>query len=147
MEPARPHPTIAPLLAPRFRTFLDQLLFAALATVDPDGAPRQAVIWYHLDDDGRILVNSRVGRRWPSNLRRDARASLAITGPDGYTWLGLAGRVVETVEGDDALADILALAHRYHPEGPDAEEIASFRAYPRITFLIEVDAVHDHLED
>src|SRR6266536_2415409 len=65
MEPAHPHSTVSPVLAPRFRTFLEQRLFAALATIDPDGAPRQAVIWYRLEDDGRILINSRIGRRWP----------------------------------------------------------------------------------
>jgi PPOX class probable F420-dependent enzyme len=147
MEPARPHPAVAPTLAPRFRTFLEQPRFVALATIDPDGAPRQAVIWYRLEDDGRILINSRIGRRWPANLSRDGRASLAITGPDGYAWLGLTGRVVETAVGERALADILALADRYHPEGPSDVQVASFHKYPRITFLIEVDAVHDHLED
>ena len=52
--------------------------FAILATLDPDGTPRQAVIWYRLDPDGRITVNSAEGRRWPANLRRDPRCSLAV---------------------------------------------------------------------
>ena len=147
MEPAHPNPTLSPVLTDRIRTFLQQLLFASLASVDPDGAPRQAVIWYRLEDDGRILINSRVGRRWPSNLLRDGRVSLAITGTDGYSWVGLTGHVDERYEGDRALADILGLAHRYHPEGSDPADLASYHAFPRITFRIEIDAVHDHLED
>ena len=91
MEPAQPTPTQPAQLTPRIRAFLEQPLFAALATVDPDGAPRQAVIWYRLEDDDRILINSRVGRRWPSNLQRDPRVSLAIIGTDGYAWVGLTG--------------------------------------------------------
>jgi len=113
-----------------------------------DGSPRQAVIWYRLEPDGRILVNSRDGRRWPANLRRDRRASLAITDTDeGERWLGLTGRVDEIVDDvERARDDIVALAHRYR-EGPTADSIATFRSQPRITFRIAIDGVHDHLED
>ena len=54
------------------RDFLADLRFATIATVDPDGSPRQAVIWYRLEDD-EIVINSAVGRRWPANLLRDPR--------------------------------------------------------------------------
>jgi PPOX class probable F420-dependent enzyme len=149
MEPAHPMPTDLALLEPRLRAFLDQPLFAALASVDADGAPRQAVIWYRLDDDGRILLNSRAGRRWPSNLQRDGRVALAITDPaDGYRWLGLTGRVDEIDDDlERARDDIVALAHRYHPEGPTASSIAGFRSQARVTFRVVVDGIHDHLED
>jgi len=147
MEPAQPAPTPSAQLNPRIRAFLLRPLFAALATIDPDGTPRQAVIWYRLEDDDRILINSRIGRRWPSNLQRDPRASFAIIGTDGYAWVGLTGRVDAVVEGDEARADIIALAWRYHPDGPDEADIASFRAHPRVTYRIAIDGVHDHLED
>jgi PPOX class probable F420-dependent enzyme len=148
MEPAHLSPTIDSPLDERQRAFLAQPLFASLATTDANGAPRQAVIWYRLEDDGRILVNSRVSRFWPANLQRDGRVSLAVLGPDGYSWLGLTGHVV-AVDDDPAraLADILALAERYHPEGADPDDLASYRAHPRITFRIAIDRVHDHLED
>ncbi|TMF39073.1 MAG: PPOX class F420-dependent oxidoreductase [Chloroflexi bacterium] len=148
MEPAHPSPTIDAVLSARHRAFLEQPLFAAIATTDANGAPRQAVIWYHLEDDGRILINSRQTRFWPANLRRDGRVSLAILAPDGYSWLGLTGRV-DAIDEDPArsLADIEALAWRYHPDGPDPDDLASYRAYPRITFRLAIDRVHDHLED
>jgi PPOX class probable F420-dependent enzyme len=148
MEPAHLSPTIDSPLDERQRAFLAQPLFASLATTDANGAPRQAVIWYRLEDDGRILVNSRVSRFWPANLQRDGRVSLAVLGPDGYSWLGLTGHVV-AVDDDPAraLADILGLAERYHPEGADPDDLASYRAHPRITFRIAIDRVHDHLED
>jgi PPOX class probable F420-dependent enzyme len=141
---ARPSVT----LDDRQRAFLDQRLFAALATVDPDGAPRQAVLWFRLETDGRILLNSRAGRRWPANLQRDGRVALAITDPDdGYRWLGLTGRV-ESIDDDleRARDDIVALAHRYRDEPTDSS-IAAFRSQPRITFRVAIDGVHDHLED
>jgi PPOX class probable F420-dependent enzyme len=152
MEPAHLSPTVSArpqtVLDDRLRTFLEQPLFAALASVDPDGAPRQAVIWYRLEDDGRILVNSRAGRRWPANLQRDGRVAIAITGPDGYAWLGLTGRV-DAIDHDveRAREDIVALAHRYYPDGPTASSIATFRSQARVTFRIAIDGVHDHLED
>ena len=153
MEPAQtptiPSPAGAISLSDRVRAFLDRPLFLSLATIDADGAPRQAVIWYRLEADGRILVNSRQGRRWPTNLLRDGRVSMAITDPDdGYAWVGLTGHVADVVdEHDAALADIVALAWRYHPEGPDPSDLESYATYPRITFRVAVDGVHDHLED
>lgn len=131
------------------RQFLSRRGFASIATVDPDGTPTQAVVWYRLEPDDRILVNSRAGRRWCENLRRDPRVSMAlIDRQDGYRWLGLAGHVDEVVEDvDHARADIIALAQRYHPEGPAPETIATFRRQPRVSFLVRIDAVHDELED
>lgn len=135
-------------LTDRLRAFLAQPLFATIATTDAAGAPRQAVIWYRLEDDDRILVNSRVSRFWPAHLQRDGRVSLAILGRDGYSWVGIAGHVDEIDDDHDrALADILALADRYHPEGPDPASLESYRAYPRITFRIAIDRAYDHLED
>ncbi len=148
MEPAQSPTLPSPALTEQIRAFLEQPLFAAVATTDANGAPRQAVIWYRLEPDGRILINSRVSRFWPANLQRDGRVSLAVLGPDGYSWVGLIGRV-DAVDDDPAraLADIEALARHYHPEGADPADLASYRAYPRITFRIAIDRVHDHLED
>jgi hypothetical protein len=144
------HPSPAPVapLDPRQRAFLDQPLFASIATTNEEGAPRQAVIWYRLEPDDRILVNSRISRFWPAHLQRDGRVSLAVLGGDGYSWLGLTGHVDAIDDDRDrAEADILALADRYHPDGADPADLASYRAFPRITFRIAIDRVHDHLED
>lgn len=132
------------------RRFLAQPQVVSIATLDPDGAPRQAVAWYRLEPDDRILLNSCTPRRWCTNLLRDGRVSLAVVDPaDGYRWLGLTG-VVDEVIADDverARDDIVALAHRYQPEGPSPASIATFRRQPRVSFLVRISAVHDHLED
>lgn len=60
---------------PAVLEFLAGDRFASIATIDPDGAPRQAVVWYRLDGE-EIVINSKVGRRWPTNLLRDGRISL-----------------------------------------------------------------------
>jgi PPOX class probable F420-dependent enzyme len=148
MEPAQPTLTQPALLQPRLKAFLDRRLFASLATVDPDGAPRQAVIWYRLEDDGRIMVNSLAGRRWPANLERDPRVAISIVdNDDGYAWLGLTGRVDEIDENPErAREDIVALAFRYRDD-PTPASIANFRTQRRITFRIQIQGIHDHLED
>src|SRR5204863_1199344 len=64
MEPAQTPTLSSPALTDRVRAFLRQPLFASIATTDATGAARQAVIWYRLEDDDRILVNSRVSRFW-----------------------------------------------------------------------------------
>ncbi len=123
--------------------------FAVVATLDPDGAPRQAVAWFRLEPDGRILLNSRARRRWPANLLRDGRLSIAVVDPgDFLSWVGLEGAVDEVVDDvKRARADIIALANRYHPDGPNPSDIAAFRTQQRITFLVRIDGVHEHLAD
>jgi PPOX class probable F420-dependent enzyme len=142
-------PSPDPLLSPAIRAFLDQPNFASVASLDPDGSPHQAVAWYRVEPDGRILLNSRTPRRWCLNLMREPRVAISIVdGADGYRWVGLAAVVDEVVDDvERARDDIVALAHRYHPEGPKASLIAAFRSQPRVTFLVRVTGVHDHLED
>ena len=129
--------------------FLAGRHFATIATIDADGAPRQAVVWYRLEPDGRILLNSRHGRRWPANLLRDPRLAIGVPDVDnGLRWLGMTGLVDEVVEDvERARDDIVALARRYSADGTaDPEEEATFRSQQRITFLVRVAGVHDHLE-
>jgi len=123
--------------------------FAALATTDEDGTPRQTVVWYRLLDDGRILVNGRLPRRWCANLDRTGRAAIAIQdGTDGYRWLGLACALDERPEDLDAARnDIVGLANLYHDGHPDPGLVAAFRSQPRITYILRVSAIHDHLAD
>lgn len=148
---ARPDPATATatVLSEPVRRFLDDLRFASVATIDPDGAPRQAIVWYRLEPDGRIMINSAAGRRWPTNLDRDGRVSVSVE--DGYAWVGLDG-VVEDTDRDweRSHADIAALARRYHADEPEkAERLIEgrFASQERVTFRIRITAIHDHLED
>jgi PPOX class probable F420-dependent enzyme len=141
----------APILSPPVRAFLEAPRFASIATLDPDGTPRQSVVWYLLEGD-TLVVNSKVGRRWPANLRRDPRLALSVVdSADGYSWIGLVGVVEAVIDGGEAaLADISAMARRYYPHDPaHAEEMIerTFRPQHRISFRIRIVDVHDHLED
>ena len=132
------------------RVFLDDLRFATIATTDPDGTPRQAVIWYTLEGD-ELVINSRVGRRWPTNLLRDPRLSIAVSDrADGYRWVGLTGTARAVTDRATAQADIAGMARRYHADDPEkAERIIAnrFTQQERVTFRFRPDAVHDHLDE
>jgi PPOX class probable F420-dependent enzyme len=132
------------------RIFLDDLRFATIATLDPDGAPRQAVVWYAVDGD-EIVINSALGRRWPANLLRDPRIAFSVAdGTDGYRWVGLTGTVRVITERATTQADIAGMARRYHAGEPaKAERLIRdrFERQERVTFRFRPAAVHDHLDD
>ena len=144
-----PNPTTSTILPERARAFLDANRFATIATVDPDGRPRQAVIWYRLDGDA-IVINSKVGRRWPSNLERDQRIAVAVSDQkDGYLWVGLTGTVTVIDDQPTAQADIAEMARRYHADEPEKAERLIRERYSRdtrVSFRIAIDAVHIHLD-
>lgn len=134
-------------LSDHVRRFLEGPLYPVLGTSGADGEPHQAVIWYRLEPDDSILVNSRSPRRWPAELQASGRASLAFTDlANPMRWVGVQA-VVEEVIDDVAQAreDIVALAVRYDDAAPDT--IATFRSQERISFRLRITKVHDHLEE
>jgi PPOX class probable F420-dependent enzyme len=142
--PARPL-----TLSDAVRQFLAATRFVTIATNDPDGMPRQAVLWYRLDGD-EIVLNSAIGRRWPANLQRDPRVSLAVSdGADGYRWVGLTGEARVVTDQATAQADIAEMARRYHADDPaKAERLIrnQFERQQRISFRVAPFAVHEELE-
>jgi PPOX class probable F420-dependent enzyme len=128
------------------RRFLAEPHYATIATTDDDGRPRQAVIWYLLEDD-TLVINSRVGRRWPTNLVRDGRISVAVmdeTQP--LHWVGLSGTAEVEAEGPPAQAAIAAMARRYDDAATAERKIREFERQERITFRIRIGSFHDHLD-
>jgi PPOX class probable F420-dependent enzyme len=121
-------------LAEDVRRKVEEPNFWHLATVNPDGSPQSTVIWAHMRD-GRILVNTALGRIKPRNIAHDNRVALSLFYPDNpYANIQIQGRVVETITGEQAERDIDDLSEKYTGQTP----------YPwrkegeqRVTFLIE----------
>lgn len=138
-------------LSDALRAFLSEPHFATIATLDPDGSPRQALIWFALDG-ADLIINSAIGRRWPTNLVRDPRISISVADRrDGYRWVGINGVAGVVRDQPAAQADIAAMARRYHADEPDkAERLINgrFKAQERISFRVRVgvSAVYDHLD-
>lgn len=119
-------------------------VFGTLATLSPEGWPRQAVIWFGLRGQD-ILVNSALGRRWPSDLLREPRCSLVVE--QGYEWVGVRAVAEALHDPEAAQADIAAMARRYHADDPErAERLIRerFRQQHRVSFLLHPQAVTEH---
>jgi PPOX class probable F420-dependent enzyme len=87
--------------------------FAALTTLFADGDPQTQIMWVGCDEE-HVLINTEIHRAKYRNVERDARVSVAIwDAADPYSYVEVRGRVVETVGGDAARADIDALAQKY----------------------------------
>jgi PPOX class probable F420-dependent enzyme len=126
------------------RRFLEEpRRFATLATVATDGAPMQAVIWYTLRE-ADIVVNSAVGRAWPTNLLRDPRCSFSVEA--GYAWLGIRCTAEPVTDQPTAQADIAAMARAYHADDPAQARrlISQFEAQQRISFLLSPQHLYEH---
>ena len=112
------------------------LRFATIATINLDGSPHQAVIWFRFDGSD-LIVNSKPGRVWPTNLQRDPRISVTVE--DGYRWVSIRGSVVEVALAPQAQADIAEMARRYHADEPERAESMirdRFERQERVSFRL-----------
>lgn len=135
-----------PTLAADVRAFLRIARIATIATADAAGAPHQAAIWFRLDPDDRVLVNSVAGRRWPRELEASGRCSLAIIDEaDRYRWLALDAALDRADRSASAREDIVALSVHYG-EASD-EGAARFRSQARVSYRLRITAVHAELGD
>lgn len=112
--------------------------FAALTTLMPNGHPQTQIMWVHADDD-HVLINTEAGRQKFRNVEADPRVTVTVfNGDNPYQYVEARGRVVETIGGDAARADIDALSQKYlgapygNPIGPGG----------RVILRIDVERVH-----
>jgi PPOX class probable F420-dependent enzyme len=120
------------------RNFLSEPRCAVLSTVGPDGAPRQIVIHYTLDED-HVRLNGHRDRRWVANVRRDPRVALVVHDELNYLhYVSIRGRACVRDEGEDALAEAMRQAERY------GEDRAGFAGQPRISFRFDPAHVYEY---
>jgi PPOX class probable F420-dependent enzyme len=101
------------------RAFLSAPRCAVLSTIGDDGAPRQIVIHYLLDED-HLRLNGHRDRRWVANLRRDPRVSLIFHDQVDYLhYVSIRGTATVLDEGETAVAEAMTQAERYD-EDPTA---------------------------
>jgi PPOX class probable F420-dependent enzyme len=132
-------------LSPDIRRYLETPpRHATLATVGTDGTPHVTVVWYRLEGD-TILVNSRIGRRWPTELEADPRCALTIVDAriDDELYVAIQATATVVATGPEALEDIRALARRYgsDPAKFDGQSRVSFRLRP-LAVIVHGDIEH-----
>jgi len=97
--------------------YMDLLLekkpLAHLATVMPDGSPQNTPVWFDYVD-GKIRVNSALGRTKVRNMKLGAKVALSIADPDDPDrYVQLRGTVTNVRQDDVAAAHIDQLAFKY----------------------------------
>jgi len=119
-----------------------------LATIKSDGRPQLSPVQPFYDRDaGIIYVSMTEGRAKTANLRRDPRATLEVTSPDGFAWATAEGTATLTGPGADphgleveALVDYYRRAAGEHPDW--AEYRTVMVADRRVLMTMTVDHVY-----
>lgn len=118
-------------LDPDLKQFASGRNFAALTTLMPDGQPQTQLMWVHADDD-HLLINTEVERQKFRNAERDPRVTVTVFDAENpYRYVEARGRVVESVTGEEARANIDELSQKY-TDGPYGQPIGSDRVILRI---------------
>lgn len=127
-----------PALDGRARELLEDKNFAHLAVPRSDGTIQTAVVWIHVDEQGRPVVNSAEGRGWPANLRRAGRMTISVANDaNPYEYVSIVGAVAEdTNEGADDVIDMLAKKYLDADSYPMRQE-----GEVRVTFTLEPERV------
>lgn len=114
-------------LDPRLTAVVRERKLGVLATIKRDGRPQLSNINYHFDPDRELVRVSVVdGRAKVANLRRDPRASLMVSSPDGWSYTVLEGTVtfsaVTTASDDEAMAELIEVYRLIAGEHPDWDD-------------------------
>ena len=93
---------------------LERPLFAALATVTPDGAPLVNPMWFEWDDDAGVIKLTHTNERHNfRHLQKNPRVALSITDPaNQYRYIQIRG-ALDHVEPDPTGAFYQRLQQRY----------------------------------
>jgi PPOX class probable F420-dependent enzyme len=96
------------------RTLLAESRLGVLATIKADGRPQLSPVTPYYDQDAEVIyVSMTEGRAKTANLRRDPRATLEVTSPDGWAWATAEGIATLTGPGTD-------------PHGPEVEALVGY---------------------
>jgi PPOX class probable F420-dependent enzyme len=88
--------------------------FGHVATLMPSGAPHSVAVWVGIEEGDRIAFFTQPSSQKARNLARDPRVAISITDHSNpYRTARIRGRVVDTVEGEEALVVIDRLSQRY----------------------------------
>jgi PPOX class probable F420-dependent enzyme len=115
---------------------LTQPNYAVVSTVNDDGSLHTAVVWADIDD-GKVAVNSAIGRKWPTNLEKNPNIAVTIyKDGDPYDYVAVTGTATGTTDGADEHIDRLAKKYLGKDEYP-------FRTpeEQRIKYVVNADKI------
>ncbi|NNG95738.1 PPOX class F420-dependent oxidoreductase [Gordonia araii] len=113
------------------RSLISETKIGILATIKSSGLPQLSPVTAVYDRGADVIhVSMTEGRAKTANLRRDPRAAIEFTSPDGYTWATAEGDVTLTGPGTDpngpeveALVDYYRLGAGEHPDWAEYRKV------------------------
>ncbi|GGJ26246.1 PPOX class F420-dependent oxidoreductase [Streptomyces brasiliensis] len=112
------------------RALLDAKNFASVATLGPDGAPQNSVVWIKREGD-TVLFSSVETRQKVRNLRRDPHVSLSVFDL-ANPYFSVEIRGVAEIVPDEGKKLPYELSHKYLGIDPPAEKDDEVRVIVRI---------------
>ncbi|MFB7026080.1 MULTISPECIES: PPOX class F420-dependent oxidoreductase [unclassified Streptomyces] len=127
------------------RALLAESRLGVLATIKADGRPQLSPVQPSYDRAADVVrVSTTAGTAKAANLRRDPRAALEVTGPDGMSWATAEGTVTLTGPGTDphgpeveALVDYYRAAAGEHPDWDEYRAVMVSDRRVLITLTVE----------
>jgi PPOX class probable F420-dependent enzyme len=109
--------------------------FGSFTTLMPDGSPQTTPVWVDFAD-GKVIVNTALGRQKDKNVRHDPRVAITLIDPENpYRYLEIRGQVYEITQ-DGATAHIDKMAKKYmgvdkYPYAQPGEQRVLFKISPQ----------------
>ena len=123
---------------PQVARLLREPNHAVITTFLPNGSVHGTVVWVDVLD-GRIALNTAVGRVWPNNLERDPRITLVVYDQaNPYEYVEVRGRATGRTEGADAHIDQLAKKYLGADTYPFRQE-----GEQRISYLVDAERIRN----
>ena len=112
-------------ISPHIDEFLSQTLVGVISTVDTQGRPRSAPIWYQWEDGAAYFFTGRGTLKW-RNLSRDPHASLCVDWREPPYKSVIVDGTIEEV-GRPLYDLVLSMATRYYGEEEGRDFAESYR--------------------
>jgi len=130
------------------RGLLAESRLGVLATIKPNGLPQLSPVTPFYDRGADVVyVSMTEGRAKTANLRRDPRAALEVTSPDGWAWATAEGPVTLTGPGTDPHgAEVEALVDYYRSAAGEHSDWDEYRSVMvsdrRVLMALTVEKVY-----
>jgi PPOX class probable F420-dependent enzyme len=101
-------------------------------------------MWYVLDEDGTIVMNTQVHLQKMKNIRRDSRIAFCVE--DGFRYVSINGTLDVNPEQAVVHSDLEKLATRYvSDEATRQEYITRFKSQNRVALRIRPERIIEQL--
>ena len=121
---------------PQVARLLSDPNHAVISTLLPDGSVHSTVVWVDVLD-GKVALNTAVGRQWPTNLENDPRITVVVYDQGNpYEYVEVRGRATGRTEGADEHIDRLAKKYLDADTYPFRQQ-----GEQRITYVVDADRV------